>query len=243
MIIARLDNLERQNRRLKAMGMVLIILVAVTAVLSQVLAQETQRIEIIGEGVLGSPKERGPEAPPIPRSIKAQEFILVDAQGHQRAQLGVRSSGLVFLNLYDEHGKLATMLYSEGLGFYDARRLLQLSLTAGTSPRLSLNHKGNSAITLHANSGNPGLILSDGQGKGYVTLVASDLGVQSLSLGKGHEPPSAVISVGGAPLYKFVDRDLAKPGVLLHVYPKGSPRFEIFDEDGTVARIQGRAPE
>lgn len=243
-IVARLDDLEQQNRRLRVIGAVLMLLVAVTLVLGQVLAQETQWIEIIG--VPGGPQQGDAQVVPrVPRTVKAQEFILEDAHGNRRARLGLRSGGPVSLQLYDDDGTLGAWLGSNGLGFYDeyeefeGRHLVQLALTAGKIPHVYLYHEGNPAAVLSSNSGNPHLWLRDADSKGTATLMASRGGVQGLIFSTPNKG-SATISVGQTTFPGIVSGELGKPRALLHVYPKGFPRFELVDEDGDIAPIQGR---
>jgi hypothetical protein len=68
-----------------------------------------------------------------PRTVTAQEVLLVDAKGNARAVLRLNEIGDPGLSLYDHRGKLRTALQisdNEGLGFqlFDSSGELRISL-------------------------------------------------------------------------------------------------------------------
>ncbi len=246
-IITRLDKLERQNRRLKVVGTVMAILAVLTLALGQVLAQDTRRIDIISEGVKAEgPPRPPPGAPPVPRTLKAQEFILEDAKGNRRAWLGLQYGKFVVLDLYDQEGTNTVQLRSHGLRFHSkskktGRSQIELSLDAADTAGFSVYHEGRPVGSLHASVGGVSLSLNDPSGKGSASLSAMTAGIQQLALGN---PESLLkMSTGPWPTEFLIGDPLRKPRAYLHIYPEGVPRFELVDENGNVASISERAPE
>ena len=78
-VVARLDKMERQNRRLKLAGLVLLVLAAAGLLMGQAL-----------------PK----------RIIEAEKFLVKDRQGKVRAKLEVGEHDTPSLFLYDKEGKI-----------------------------------------------------------------------------------------------------------------------------------------
>jgi hypothetical protein len=94
----RLDRLERENRRLKRAGVVVLALIGAVVLMGHV----------VGEKV-----------------IEAERFVLLDSSGQPRAVLAVAKSGSG-LYLYDEKGKLRAGLVGgtadgTGLRVYDQK--------------------------------------------------------------------------------------------------------------------------
>ena len=87
-LLRRLEQLERSNRRLKILGVVVLL-------------------GLGGIGVLGQVR-------PPAQIVEAQEFIVKDANGHVRARLGSYTAG-ASLTLYHDAGR-ATLMASAGRG-------------------------------------------------------------------------------------------------------------------------------
>lgn len=72
-----------------------------------------------------------------PRTVAAQEIVLVDAKGRTRGALGLNKNGDPSLSIYDHHGTLRSALQiseAEGLGFkfFDTSGALRISLIINT---------------------------------------------------------------------------------------------------------------
>ena len=95
-VVARLEKVERQNRRLRGAGIAVAVLAAAGLLMGQ--------------------------AMPTVRIVQAEGFQLKDGQGKVRAGLGMDKEGPV-LFLADENGKpraeLAVGKAGPGLGLYD----------------------------------------------------------------------------------------------------------------------------
>jgi len=74
----RLSRLERENRRLKRVGVLLVVGAAAAALMGQ--------------------------APPTPSTVESQRFVVKDATGQPRAVLGATADGSIF-ELYDKDGE------------------------------------------------------------------------------------------------------------------------------------------
>lgn len=91
-VVARLDKVERQDRKLRRAGIAVLVLAAA--------------------GLL-----MGGQAMPKARTVEAESFVLKDGAGKIRAELNLRKD-MPVLVLYDENGKFRVMLdaFKDGPG-------------------------------------------------------------------------------------------------------------------------------
>ena len=129
-VVHRLEKVEKQNRRLKQTGALASILIASVLLMGQ-----------------ASPK----------RTVEANEFVLRDANGKERAWLGVIGSGPM-LALYDASGK---------------ERVRLVALAGGSNFAL-FNANGEAAARLAVIADAPTLDLSDKEGF-QTTIGTADL--------------------------------------------------------------------
>ncbi len=149
-LIERLDRLERENRRLKIAGAILLLVVAAGGAMGQVL----------------------PKA--VPKVVEAERFVLRDTKGKILATLGAEASGLLALVLYDQNGKARAVLgvVADGrpvLSLLDqnGKDRAGLGLLPDGVPTLSLldqNGKDRATLAVKAD-GTPALGLFDRDGK------------------------------------------------------------------------------
>jgi len=160
MLCKRMDMLERQNRRLK------VATLGAVAVVSAILLMGT-----------ASPR----------KVVKAEEFVLSDAQGRQRALLRMSQWG-PSLDLRDEKGTIRATLHMDdngpGVSLLDAKGKERVALDVEEGPVLALfDDRGEQRVSLGVQE--PGdktwpegaaLFLFDQEGKPRVTLDASAKG-------------------------------------------------------------------
>ena len=120
-LVERLDRLERENRRLKWVGSV--VLIGITALV------------LMGQA--------GPRH--VFKIVQAEQFVLRDPSGQTRAVLGTVADGSAGLALYDRDGKDRAKLIvlpdgMSGLIAFDRDGKLRAGtgVTADGSPRLTL---------------------------------------------------------------------------------------------------------
>lgn len=177
----RLARLELSNKRLKA---------AIVGMLSLV----------AGAAILGA-------AAPAPKSISAERFVLIDANGNERAELSANSSAaaLQFLNadksrslilasgsagngliLSDEKGKTRASMFSSDDGS------AQISLTKANSDT-------DSFIVKDSNQGTA-LAFRDSNGKDRINIGSTNKGA-SLVVNDANETPRAMVAEQGVVTY------------------------------------------
>jgi len=176
----RLDGVERENRRLKQVGVVALAVIAAVVLMGQATGGKVAKV------------------------IEAENFIVRDEHGRKRAELGAKSgnvglafygnSGLASISLYlyqgaspslmvvDKHRKLAAFLSPSGLGLQvknNSRAALRLDDDG--SPRLVLYDKNGmfsqnkrAALELD-NDGSPKLVLYDKNGMSRAELGSTSL--------------------------------------------------------------------
>ncbi len=88
----RLDRLERENRRLKLAGAILLLALVAVGAMGQVL----------------------PKA--VPKVVEAERFVLRDTKGKTRGGLGVLADGTTALAFYDQNEKVRAVLGVEPAG-------------------------------------------------------------------------------------------------------------------------------
>ena len=147
-ILARLETLERENRRWRRIG------IAALALLAAV-------------GVLGA-------ARPQPSTITAHQLLLTDSAGDLRARLTAIDGKFPSLTLYDGRGQAMISLKGGGpqpgitLGDSSGKTRIMLG---GISPNLSFyDDAGDTTVSLDGDALGPRLLLFDEAGKMRVHL-------------------------------------------------------------------------
>jgi len=240
-ILKRVERLERENRGLKRAGFLTLVGFAAIVLMGQ--------------------------AAPKSRTVEAEKFVLKDASGKVRAEMGPRDD-LMGLSIYDENGKRRGIfaVRPDGWGelgfldqdekyratlkaqddqvvllFSDAKGGNAMLLTAGGSPILSLaDKKGKSTAWLQAVSGQPMLMLTDEEKKVDATLSLLH-GWARLSL-SSNEKGDATLGIGmmvgdGSPYLNLSGKD-SKGAAILEL-EKGSPSLTLSDENGKARAVLG----
>ncbi len=159
----RLDRLERENRRLKIAGAVLLLALAAVGVMGQVL----------------------PKA--VPKVVEAERFVLRDTRGRTRATLDAEGSGTLALSLYDQNGKIRASLAVEADGTprldlvdQNGKQRVALNVVKDASALVLADQNGKGRISLTVlPGGRPDLALSDQNGK---TRLVLDVGTSGPSV-------------------------------------------------------------
>lgn len=159
-IVARLDRLEHENRRLKLAGLLACALAGAVLLWGPAVSQDGWK-----------------------RTVTAKEFLLVDAAGKRRASLGFAPNGSPGLRVYDAAGENRASLGSDDgadgspvLGLLDANgraRVWLASLGEDGSPSLGVSDAaGTPRASLHSagEDGSPGVSLYDSDGKAIYSL-------------------------------------------------------------------------
>ncbi len=125
-LTARLDRLERENRRLKLAGAILLLALAAVGAMGQVL----------------------PKA--VPKVIEAERFVLRDTKGKIVAILGADAPGTPALSLHDQNEKVraALAIAADGRPF-----LALLDQNGKQRAALSVGVDGTSALLLSDQNG------------------------------------------------------------------------------------------
>ena len=123
LISIRLARLENRFRWMKRAAIVLAIVVTTGALMAQV----PRPVQTLPGQVLPGGRSRVEAAPPgnpiVEGEVRAEQFILVDAKGKDRASLVADGAGSVFLVMFDAAGKTRANLSVSNDGpsliFYD----------------------------------------------------------------------------------------------------------------------------
>jgi hypothetical protein len=147
-VVARLEKVERQNRRLRGAGIAVVVLAAAGLLMGQAM-----------------PKER---------IVGAEGFQLKDRHGMLRAELVVDKDG-PGLHLRDDNGKerakLAVTKDGPRLALYDEDGQGRVWLTALKGEAgLDLEDHGNTRVHLSTHAGETRLLVSDEKGQGRARL-------------------------------------------------------------------------
>lgn len=163
-VLERLENLERQNRRLKRVGLAAAILASSLVMMSQASPNRTvEAQEFILKDAGG--RVRGV----LTAKTGAPRLELRDANGIQAATLGSTSNGAT-LSLNDPNGGAAVALgvtgYARGLSLYDAnsQRRAEFNLEQ-EGPALSFFRTTGEPVVALDGKGERGLSVYDGSGK------------------------------------------------------------------------------
>lgn len=105
---ARVERLEKQNRRLKQGAMLLLLVIASVGLMAQT-KQKSTSTTTSQKPKPKTPAAAQPPAPTGPTAIEAQGFILKDMNGHVRAELSLTGS-TPSLKFKDENGSALVTL-------------------------------------------------------------------------------------------------------------------------------------
>jgi hypothetical protein len=156
-VVSRLNRIEKQNVRLRAVGFIILFLAVAGLLMGQAL--------------------------PRSRVVEAEAFILKDGQGKTRARLSLRNGFSPGLELYDKDGNVRAILgmdpdSSSGLLFFDEEQKPRASLGLNMDgPRLWFADKSNktrASINLSPD-GSPGLELLDQEGNMRAVLGSTSI--------------------------------------------------------------------
>ena len=170
-IVIRLEQLERDNRRLRRYTTLMLVVVAMVLGLGTALLWYSVR-----SGLPGSPQ-----------SVSARQFVLRDSQGRVRGAWGLDDSGAVRLTLSDEGERQRVRLSllqdgSAGISLSDTsdRKLAVLGLLPDNTTNLALTDPAGipRAVLGVASDGSSNLVFADREG-----ATRAGLGVDSRGLG------------------------------------------------------------
>ena len=163
-----------------------------------------------------------------PRKVEAEQFVMVDGDGTQRATLQVTASGIAALAMYDGQG-------------HDRAELRVAK--DGRASVAFFDQNGSRRIMMGEDPSRAGIAINSTNGKQLVNLSAAADNEASLTLydpDTGRARAGLGLSKSGAPALVLFDengRDRAE----LHVRKSGSPGLAFADESGrTIAGIPER---
>ena len=199
----RLERVERDNRRLRRVGAVVVIGFASALLMAQARPN------------------------PVVKTVQAEEFIVRDSEGKARIKLGMsdKDPRLTFL---DSQGKEVTGL-SEG--FLSLPSMLMLSNEYGGS--LWITGKEGNKINLDVGSnGSAEFTMAGKKLSGEITLTVMPNGKANLSLKDNIAPRASLkLDTDGSPTLVFSDKDL-KRRAWLNVRSDGRPELVLADANG-----------
>ena len=164
-LAARVDRLERENRRLRRGGAAALLGLAAALVMGQA--------------------PRGGNA----RTVEAERFLLRDASGKARAELAIQPDGSPYLEFRDGAGNARAGLGLQGetahLGLTDKKgkggTILRAQPNGRPNITLTDEHGARRAVLFLSDGGTPTLAFSDGQRRSRVVLNMLGNGYTSLS--------------------------------------------------------------
>jgi hypothetical protein len=196
-ILARIEKLERQNRRLKQGALILAIAIGSIAATGGLMGQTQHRKKTT------KPKPAAaaptPAPPEVPEKLEAESFVLKDASGRERAELAMAGTGPA-LRLLDQSGSaLVTISLNDGtpsgplvlLSEPDHHGGLAMSVQQGAGSQLSLTGNQNAQVHLGVTKDGTTLELFDEDG--FSTNVGN--GVKVSRSGKTQQTNAASITL------------------------------------------------
>jgi hypothetical protein len=151
-LLARIENLEQQNRRIKQGAMISLVAVASIALAGGLLAQ-TQKPKTATKPKTPA-AAAAPATPVVPDKIESQSFVLNDSSGRERAELAMGGTGPSF-RLLDQTGNAeVTIGLNDGspsgplvlLSDPDHKSALTISVQQGAGANLSLRGDQNAMV-------------------------------------------------------------------------------------------------
>lgn len=109
-ILARIEKLERQNRRLKQGALICLVAIASIAVTGGLMGQTQHRKSAKPKPATASV----PAAPVVPEKLEAESFVLKDPSGRERAELAMGGTGPSFRLLDQSDSALVTISLNDG---------------------------------------------------------------------------------------------------------------------------------
>jgi hypothetical protein len=229
-LAARLDRLERENRRLRAIAGTGGVLLAAVLLMAQA----------------PSP---APTAPPVSgggagRVLEAQEIVIKDPAGRVRGRLSSWNNGdFAGLAVYDAQGRTVAELGGWAAGgaalhLYDGEQKLRADVRAwanglsamrvwdkGGVPRAMLTHE--------VEDGRGRLAIQDGRGRLRLELSAADNGAINQRLWDANGKVRSWWSVepGGQPFFSLRDKD-ERVRTELSVRADGTPDVKLYEASG-----------
>ncbi len=159
-VVDRLERVERENCRLKRIGLVLLLIPTALLVMGQARQPRTVEAE---QFVLRDPQAR--QRATLEMWAGSAALRLFDNDGRMRAMLGVTSKGDAGLSLFDAAGNNTANLASLGVSS-------SLALSTGAEKRLPMMDAiRQPGITLH--TGREGVGLELGDSTGYSAALGS----------------------------------------------------------------------
>jgi len=175
-ILARIARLERENRRLKQGAIVFLVMIASVGLMAQ-----TRQNPPAARPKGRAPAAPAPAAPAGPTAVEAQGFILKDANGKVRAELGL-AGGSPSLKFRDESGSaLVSLSLNEGpagpvllLSDPQHHASVALSVLEKAGPQLSLTGE-RADIQLRMGVAPDGTTLELSDKEGFTTSIGNGI--------------------------------------------------------------------
>jgi hypothetical protein len=207
LLAQRVAQLEKQNRLFKCAGMLLLLL--------------------LGSVTLVAAQERGKV-----QTIEAERFVLKDANGRMRADLGMDKNGGVRFVLYDENEKqrlnAASFNEGPGLALFDENGAVRFSVSqSNRGPSLVFNDENQKPRTVMR-------LFKEGPGIAFLDEKENDRMV--LSLTKANGAALDMLEAKNQLLVSLRARDTLKGLVMFD--DSGRPRAAIVDSAAKGPRIE-----
>lgn len=219
-VVGRLERVERENRRLKRVGV---------AVLAGIAA-----VVLMGQAVPGR------------RDLEAQSFTLLDSTGHLQARLGMLAGGAA-LQLFDQNGqgRAALSVRPDGtplLSLADGTGKGGATLAVGADRETALllrDPDGKVRATLGLGPHGVGLVFTDRQGVSRVGIdvPGDDAARLVLQDGAGMTRAALAIDKAGAPTLRVLDQ-AGQPRAVLASTDLG-PTLTLYDPNGAPRALVG----
>ena len=100
---SRLAQVEKQNRRIKQVLLLVVIGIGGLGIMGQGQRQPGQELRILLQD--SAEKRASAERSVVEDLVRARQFVLVDQSGKDRASLVTDAAGSVFLIMFDRNGK------------------------------------------------------------------------------------------------------------------------------------------
>jgi hypothetical protein len=219
----RVEKLERQNRRWRCAGLILMVGLGSLFAMAQV----------------KTPKVAPPKAT---KPLEAGKFILQDGLGAKRAELGMFADRPVLV-FYDATANPALSIGMEadgaGLTLYDRKSEKAAVLNFGANgPVLSLFTNGNKRLNLSVTGQGPavGLLGKKGEAKGAFGLTGEDNPFVHL-FGPGERGGAQLLATGDRTVLRFFDASDKARAVFGVVDKDSAPGLVLNDSDGNARSI------
>ena len=193
-LLARIEKLERQNRRIKHAASICAIAVA-SIVVTGVLMAQTQTKKTT------RPKTPAPVATPaapvVPEKLEAESFILKDASGKERAELSMGGTGPSFRLLDPSGTAMVTIGLNDGspagplMLMSDPSHHGNLAISVQQGAQLSLKGDQNAMVHMSVTKDGTALELFDQDGNS--TNIGN--GVKVSKTGKAQDTSAASITL------------------------------------------------